>query len=51
MTDTATYLDGEATLPVAVFGANDDELTYEVSVAFPGEPLVPVTETRTVEVS
>jgi replicative superfamily II helicase len=51
MTDTATYLDGEVTLPVAVFGANDDELTYEVSVAFPGEPLVPVTESRTVEVS
>ncbi|MFC6952524.1 DEAD/DEAH box helicase [Halorubellus litoreus] len=50
MTETETYLGDDATLPVAVFGANDDELTYEVSVAFPDHPLVPVAETRTVEV-
>jgi replicative superfamily II helicase len=52
MTDTETYLgDGDdATVPVAVFGANDDELTYQVSVAFPDHPLVPVTDTRTVQV-
>jgi hypothetical protein len=50
MTATETYLGEDATLPVAVFGANDDELTYEVSVAFPDHPLVPVADTRTVEV-
>ena len=50
MTATETYLGDEVTTPVAVFGADDDELTYEVSVAFPERPLVPVRETRTVRV-
>ncbi|WP_435320194.1 DEAD/DEAH box helicase [Haloarchaeobius sp. TZWSO28] len=50
MSAAETYLDGETTVPVGVFGATDDELTYEVSVAFANIPLVPVTETRTVRV-
>jgi replicative superfamily II helicase len=51
MTADETYLDGETTLPVAVFGAPDaDELTYAVRVAFPELPLDPVVETRTVRV-
>ncbi|WP_267641661.1 DEAD/DEAH box helicase [Haloarchaeobius amylolyticus] len=50
MSATETYLDGETSVPVGVFGATDDELTYEVSVAFSNLPLVPVTETRTVRV-
>jgi len=50
MTETETYLDDGTTTPVAVFGADDDELTYEVSVAFPELPVVPVTDSRTVRV-
>ncbi|WP_435348265.1 DEAD/DEAH box helicase [Haloarchaeobius sp. HRN-SO-5] len=50
MTSTEPYLDGEVTVPVGVFGATDDVLDYEVSVAFADLPLVPVTETRTVRV-
>ncbi|NHN43469.1 DEAD/DEAH box helicase [Halorubellus sp. JP-L1] len=51
MTETETYLGDETTTPVAVFGADDDELTYEISIAFPDHPLVPVAETRTVRVT
>jgi replicative superfamily II helicase len=51
MTASETYLDGEATVPVAVFGAPDaDELAYAVEVTFPELPLEPVVETRTVRV-
>ncbi|MFC4249749.1 DEAD/DEAH box helicase [Natribaculum luteum] len=51
MTSTSTYLRDEETVPVGVFGANEDELEFTVSVAFPGEPLVPLEETRTVAVN
>jgi hypothetical protein len=49
MTAKPSYL-GEATLPVAVFGADADELTYTVEVTFPDLPLPSVTEQRTVRV-
>ena len=48
MTNVDTYLRGEETVPVGVFGADADELEYAVSVAFPELPLVPAVETRTV---
>ncbi len=47
MTAKPSYL-GEATLPVAVFGADADELTFTVEVAFPALPLPTITETRSV---
>ncbi len=50
MTNTETYLRDSETVPVAVFGADENELEYTVSVAFPEEPLIPVEETRTVTV-
>ena len=50
MTAETRYL-GETTLPVGVFGADADELDYEVEVVFPELPLSPVTEHRTVRVS
>ncbi|MGQ3413034.1 DEAD/DEAH box helicase [Natrinema sp. LN54] len=50
MTSMNTYLRDEETLPVGVFGADADELEFTVSVAFPEEPLVPITDTRTVRV-
>ena len=50
MTSADTYLRGEETVPVAVFGADEDALEYTVSVAFPELPLVPVVETRRVAV-
>jgi replicative superfamily II helicase len=51
MTATTTYLDGEATVPVGVFGPPDaDELEFVVEVVFPDLPLLPVTATRTVRV-
>jgi len=49
MTATETYLDGEVTVPVGVFGT-DDRLEFEIEVAFPDLPLAPVSETRTVAV-
>ena len=45
-----TYLSDATTVPAAVFGADDDELTYTVEVAFPELPLLPVRESRTVRV-
>ncbi|MFW6000163.1 MAG: helix-hairpin-helix domain-containing protein, partial [Halorubrum sp.] len=52
MTATTTYLDGEATVPVGVFGTPDaDELAFTVEVVFPDLPLLPVTATRTVRVA
>ncbi len=50
MTATSTYLDGETTVPVGVFGGSDDEMAYEVEVAFPELPLLPTTGWRTVRV-
>jgi replicative superfamily II helicase len=49
MTAKPSYL-GETTLPVAVFGADADELTYTVEVAFPDLPLPSVREERRVRV-
>ncbi|MFB6113466.1 MAG: DEAD/DEAH box helicase [Halodesulfurarchaeum sp.] len=50
MTRSTRYLNGETTVPVGVFGADDDELTYSITVTFPELPLRPVSETRTVRV-
>ncbi|MFC4548873.1 MULTISPECIES: DEAD/DEAH box helicase [Halorussus] len=50
MTATTTYLDGEATVPVGVFGGTDDEMEYAIEVAFPDLPLVPACDSRTVRV-
>jgi hypothetical protein len=49
MTATETYLDGELTVPVGVFGT-EDGLEFAVEVAFPDLPLAPVSETRAVRV-
>ena len=50
MNRTVRYVEDETTVPVGVFGADDDELTYAVEVTTPEEPLAPVAETRTVAV-
>ena len=50
MTDKDSYL-GETTLPVAVFGADADELTFRVRVTFPDLPLAPAVRARTVRVT
>jgi len=49
MTAKPSYL-GEATLPVALFGADTDSLDLTVEVAFSDLPLAPITAERTVEV-
>ncbi|MBV0925810.1 DEAD/DEAH box helicase [Halomicroarcula limicola] len=49
MTAKPSYL-GQTTLPVAVFGADADELTFTVEVTFPNRPLPPVTQSRTVRI-
>jgi hypothetical protein len=49
MTATSAYL-GESTVPVGVFGADHEELTYAVEVTFPDLPLAPVREERVVRV-
>ncbi|WP_324665115.1 DEAD/DEAH box helicase [Haloarcula sediminis] len=49
MTAKPAYL-GQTTLPVAVFGADADDLTFTVEVTFPDQPLDPVTSSRTVDV-
>ena len=52
MHEKRLYLDGETTVPVAVFGSPDeDALEYAVEVVFPDEPLPPHRETRTVRVT
>jgi replicative superfamily II helicase len=51
MSRESAYLDGEIAVPVGVFGADADDLTYEVTVTFADLPLLPVTETRTVDVA
>jgi replicative superfamily II helicase len=50
MTADRTYLNGETTLPVGVFGADAETLTFRVEVVFPGLPLRPVARERTVAV-
>ncbi len=50
MTEKSTYLDGETTIPVGVFGGTADEMTFTVRVAFPDLPLLPFTDVRTVQV-
>ncbi|MFB6267681.1 MAG: DEAD/DEAH box helicase, partial [Halodesulfurarchaeum sp.] len=50
MTTTDRYVADETTVPVGVFGAEDDELTYVVTVAVPDLPLRPVRVSRTVHV-
>ncbi|AKH98494.1 DEAD/DEAH box helicase [Halanaeroarchaeum sulfurireducens] len=51
MTADGTYLSDEMTVPVGVFGAEDDRLTYTVTVTFPRAPLRPVREERVVVVN
>ncbi|MEE6210821.1 DEAD/DEAH box helicase [Salarchaeum sp. III] len=50
MTEKTAFLTDSLQVPVGVFGASADELTYEVEVVFPDLPLLPVSETRTVRV-
>jgi replicative superfamily II helicase len=50
MSATSAYLDTELEVPVGVFGANADQLDFELEVVFPDLPLVPVRESRTVRV-
>ncbi|MGA9403030.1 DEAD/DEAH box helicase [Haladaptatus sp.] len=50
MTEKSTYLDGETTIPVGVFGGTADEMEFTVRVAFPDLPLLPVTDVRSVQV-
>ncbi|WP_227352908.1 DEAD/DEAH box helicase [Haladaptatus salinisoli] len=50
MTAKSTFLDGETTVPVGVFGGTDDEMEFVVRVAFPDLPLLPVTDSRSVRV-
>ncbi|MFA9427369.1 DEAD/DEAH box helicase [Natronorubrum sp. A-ect3] len=50
MSSTSTYLRDTETLPVGVFGADADDLEFTISVVFPEEPLVPLEESRTVDV-
>jgi hypothetical protein len=51
MTTKATYLSELTTVPVGVFGATDDELTYEVEVWYPDLPLLPERDRRVVSVA
>ncbi|MFB6071988.1 MAG: DEAD/DEAH box helicase [Halobacterium sp.] len=50
MSETTGYLDDSLTVPVGVFGADADELEFEVTVSFSELPLLPVTDTHTVRV-
>ncbi|MFB6106039.1 MAG: DEAD/DEAH box helicase [Halobacteriaceae archaeon] len=50
MTTADRYLADELTVPVGVFGADEDELTFRVTVATPDLPLPPVRAERTVRV-
>ena len=49
MTTKATYLSDVTTVPVGVFGT-EEELEYSVEVVFPELPLLPVADERTVRV-
>jgi replicative superfamily II helicase len=50
MTTRETYLDGESTVPVGVFGADDDALTYTVTVCLADHPIPATESSRTVRV-
>ncbi|MFB6085742.1 MAG: DEAD/DEAH box helicase [Halodesulfurarchaeum sp.] len=50
MTRSVRYVTDAETVPVGVFGADSDELTYAIEVTFPDHPLRPVIETRAVAV-
>jgi replicative superfamily II helicase len=50
MTRKTTYLSDATRVPVGVFGATDDELTFRIEVSFPDLPLLPVHEERVVDV-
>ncbi|MGM0371918.1 MAG: DEAD/DEAH box helicase [Halobacteriota archaeon] len=50
MTRSVNYVTDAEQVPVGVFGSDNDELTYAVSITFPDHPLQPLTETRTVAV-
>ncbi|WP_418281395.1 DEAD/DEAH box helicase [Halorubrum sp. DTA98] len=51
MNETTTYLDGETTVPVGVFGTPEaEELEFVVEIVFPDRPLMPVRASRTVRV-
>jgi len=51
MSRTTTYLSDATAVPVGVFGADDDELAFEVEVTFPDLPLLPERDARTVRVA
>jgi replicative superfamily II helicase len=51
MSEKTVYLSDATTVPVGVFGASDDELTYEVEVWFPDLPLAPERDQRVVRVA
>lgn len=51
MTSRETYIESETSVPVGVFGAADDRLTYRIRVSLANLPIPPTVETRTVEVS
>ncbi|MFB6197285.1 MAG: hypothetical protein ABEI52_03300, partial [Halobacteriaceae archaeon] len=50
MTSKETYFADEMTLPLAMFGANADVLTYRVEVIFPELPVSPTSSERTIDV-
>jgi replicative superfamily II helicase len=50
MTRSVRYVADAETVPVGVFGADDEELTYAIEVTFPDLPLRPHRETRSVSV-
>jgi hypothetical protein len=49
MHETTAYLSDATTVPVGLFGT-EDELEYAVEVSFPSLPLLPHVESRTVAV-
>ncbi len=50
MTRSIEYVADSVTVPVGVFGADAEELTYAIEVTFPDHPLEPTTTSRTVSV-
>jgi hypothetical protein len=50
MTRSIEYVADSVTVPVGVFGAAADELTYAIEITFPDYPLRPTTASRTVSV-
>ncbi|MCL9814852.1 DEAD/DEAH box helicase [Natranaeroarchaeum aerophilus] len=50
MTADETYLSDELAVPVGVFGGDESPLEYAVEVSFPELPLLPVRDSRSVDV-